>query len=240
MLSVIVPTMWKCESFSDFIYYVAKLSIVGEIIIINNDVENTPSHRFSLEPKIKVLNQENNIYVNPAWNLGVLKSKYDNLCFLSDDVVVDLKAFYMASEFLNNTENAGVLAICPGQHCPGVIEDCPEEFKHLRYTLTDGTIQIVPHAHTDDMSKHISRGYGSLFFLKKENWFFIPERIKIWSGDSIQWGLNEHFKRQNYLMKNAFFYTIGNGTVRHINNIDEICANEYKELEEFLSETMSK
>jgi len=210
MISIITPTMWKNNYFCDFLFYLTKLDVVGEVILINNDVKNTPIHKALLNEKVKILNQSENIYCNPAWNLGVLNSTYDNLCLLSDDVICDLKLFLIAEDFLNEKEDVGLLGIHPGQNCPGIMEDCHPDFKHLRVLLSDGTVKIFPYNNED----HVSRGYGSLFFMKRELWTIIPNDIKIWGGDSIQWRMMTKRNKQNYLMGNAFFYTEGNGTVK--------------------------
>ena len=38
----------------------------------------------------RVVRARRNIYVNPAWNLGVEESKENAICLLGDDVTIDL------------------------------------------------------------------------------------------------------------------------------------------------------
>ena len=37
--------------------------------------------------KVQRLEQDNNIFVNPAWNLGVEQAKNENICICNDDVL---------------------------------------------------------------------------------------------------------------------------------------------------------
>jgi len=55
-----------------------KMPKINEIIIINND----PSYKiptYFKHNKIKILTQKENIFVNPAWNLGVSVAKNENI-----------------------------------------------------------------------------------------------------------------------------------------------------------------
>jgi len=67
MISVVIPTIWKSSVFNDLLLGLCKHSLIEEIIIISND---NPTFKIEDE-KIKIIQQEQNIGVNPAWNLGV-------------------------------------------------------------------------------------------------------------------------------------------------------------------------
>ena len=94
LFTIIIPTIWNIE-FS-FIYTLLNdlndSIFVGEIILIDNSPLKLSSDNELLLKRIRKLNhvkQEKNIYVNPAWNLGVALAKYDYLCVLNDDVNTD-------------------------------------------------------------------------------------------------------------------------------------------------------
>ncbi|WP_322613374.1 glycosyltransferase family 2 protein [Dermacoccus abyssi] len=68
--AVIIPTMQRSPLLWEQLPHYLASELVAEVVIINNvpaaiDVEH---------PKLRVLAQERNIYVNPAWNLGVASS----------------------------------------------------------------------------------------------------------------------------------------------------------------------
>ena len=72
MFSVIIPTMWRSMRLLGMLHRLYNSDDVDEIILIDNDKDS----RFSFEnKKIKILEQDENIFVNPAWNLGVKEAK---------------------------------------------------------------------------------------------------------------------------------------------------------------------
>jgi len=198
MLSVITPTMWKFEPFYDFLKYVVLQECVGEVIIINNAQDETPDLPVLNNQKVRLINCNENMYVNPSWNLGANLAVFENLCFLSDDVIVDLRAFYKADEFMDKTKNIGMLYICPG------IEEQNQP------KVTTGEIEIESDIVTNRY------GYGAFFFVKKKDWYPIPEQFKIWFGDHITFMNLQERNQKSYYMKNCFFYTPWAVTVKYV------------------------
>ena len=86
MISVVIPTIWKSPVFKDLLLGLCKHALIEEIIIISND---KPTFKIEDE-KIKIIQQEQNIGVNPAWNLGVSLSKNEYILILNDDLLFDL------------------------------------------------------------------------------------------------------------------------------------------------------
>ena len=82
MISIIVPTMWRYEPFLDFAQYLVRIDVVSELIIINNDNTKTPKHPVLNHPKVRMLDFGQNIFVNPAWNIGVQAAREDIVCTL--------------------------------------------------------------------------------------------------------------------------------------------------------------
>ena len=77
--SVIIPTMWKCDLIFKLLPILEASDFVGEILLIDNDKSNRPP-QITNTTKLRIIEQEQNIYVNPAWNLGVELSNYPNIC----------------------------------------------------------------------------------------------------------------------------------------------------------------
>ncbi len=53
MLSVIIPTMWKFKPFPRYLEQIIGQDCIGEVILIDNDIEARPKDFFS-HPKIKL------------------------------------------------------------------------------------------------------------------------------------------------------------------------------------------
>lgn len=227
MLSVIIPTMWKFEPFKQFVSDLSLLECVGEILVIDNDKISTPESIdfFWSNSKIKRIVCENNIYVNPAWNLGVLYSKFENVCIINDDVIVDFKAFLKIDKFLTETPNVGLVGVSPGQTTIG------------QSTFQNGTIEIIPWIAPSETNTHGNYfGIGTLFFLKRENWIKIPDEMKVYFGDDWVFQTQLINKRINFLFQNVFYYTPSAATCTtifddaqraEIYNADMILYNHY-------------
>jgi len=84
--SVIIPTLWEPDFFLDTLSSLNSNKLIDEIIVISNDPNKKPLG--ALPSKVRVLDMEVNIGVNPAWNLGVKESKNENLIILNDDIII--------------------------------------------------------------------------------------------------------------------------------------------------------
>lgn len=185
-ISVIVPTMWKFEPFLDFIAELIKQDKIGEVIIINNNVEDTPIHTVLDHPKVIVYNQESNIYVNPAWNLGVKHSRFNKLCILNDDLIFDLKLINKAHAFLEPGKLLGLSS--------GIVE-------YGQTPLTTGSIDF------EFSVGQAGYGLGCLMFLCKQDWIDIPDEMKLYYGDNLIFDTMLYRFNQNYFITNMFHFT---------------------------------
>lgn len=153
--SVIIPTMWKSDRTLQLLEDLNNCDLVDEILIIDNYFLKRPDFKFS---KVKILEQIENIYVNPAWNLGVKSASNNLICICNDDINFDVNTSF---DFIfKNKEILG----CVGVH--------PKS-----YTANSEDFNIEPGYHTG------GGGWGCLMFCKKENWIDIPNDIKIGYGD---------------------------------------------------------
>jgi hypothetical protein len=175
--SVIIPTMRKSlDTLKEMLVRYEKCPLVGEVLIINNglyDKDGFPTEDYDgidahiglceLE-KIMIIHNGPNIYVNPAWNAGVKEAKYEYLLFANDDILIhDLDN--LLEFMINHIETNEVIGIdIQKMNCPYALgELLPKEYL----------------------------GWGSFFAMKKEHYVHIPEDIKIYCGDNIQWMANK-------------------------------------------------
>ena len=186
--SVIIPTMWKVENqFVDFLRVLCNSDSVGEIIIIDNDNSKRPNTSVLSNNKIKMLDFDQNIYVNPAWNIGVDLSKNDRLCIVNDDVIFDTKVFTHIQDLLSG--DVGIFGLCPGV----------SDFNQI--PVTDGSIEILP------WSGQHTYGFGCLMFLHKNSWVRIPKGLDIYFGDDFIFNLQLSKGKKNYLITNMTHFT---------------------------------
>jgi hypothetical protein len=153
--SVIIPTMWYSDKIFKLLDNLESSPYVGEILLIDNNKGNRPA-QINNTDKITILKQSENIYVNPAWNLGVEKSQYQNICISNDDLVWDVRVL----EFISQVISVGII----GQACSNW--DRKDEYNPQLKPMPDR-----------------EWGWGCCFFVHKNNWKPIPSQLKIACGD---------------------------------------------------------
>jgi hypothetical protein len=202
-ISIVVATMWRFQPFIDFLKDIVEHPAVGEVIIINNAWKDTPTDSVLQHQKVRLYNFPENIYVNPAWNVGVAISAFDNLCILSDDVIFDLK----------------LLTRIQAQLTQGKIFAVNVPF--------DTTVQIkglieFKKFHEGMQLYH----YGCLIFMHKDDWVPIPSGLNISYGDCWMWDSMKAKYNENYVIEDLFFYTPSGATLAVIPDRDHIYGRE--------------
>ena len=185
MISFIIPTLWNSNYIYDTInsFMESSLRFDSEIIIIDNSNSDYISPDDSI---VRVIKMKENIFVNPAWNLGVSLAKNKHVCLLNDDIYFNISTFLL--NFKNLVYDASLNY--------GMIAIDAETFK-----FTDGI------NYNDDILEfgiinHRGAGFGMMMCLKKENYEPIPDDFKIYFGDDILWLINHDIlKRKNYYFK---------------------------------------
>lgn len=162
--SIIIPTMWKSPKITKSIKDFINCDLVSEIIIINNRIGYELPLDFD-NKKIILLNQEQNIYVNPSWNLGVSVSKSEYLIFVNDDV------------YINNC--CSLLEMFLGVDYNIIGLDVENSNSKKTFTIND---------YSGDLPRPPK--FFTWFYMKKNSYVKIPDNILIWCGDGIQYSTN--------------------------------------------------
>lgn len=167
-----MPTMWRNNKTIRLLDSLNLDPNISEIILIDNDVKskNIDLSKFS---KVKYIPQTENIYVNPAWNLGISLCKSEIICISNDDIYFDSN---VVTQFvLDNSQDLGSFGLN----------------MHTRNGSSIGNISKKELMTRSEISNAIvGSGFGMLMFVKKSNWKPIPEELKIWYGDN--WIANTH------------------------------------------------
>jgi len=201
MISLTIPTMWAYPNFLDFLPKVLERESIGEVIIINNDVDKTPSNDILKHDKIKIHNCEENIFVVPSWNLGASLAKYPILGFLGDDVEVNVGVFDKVSEFIK--PEMGMIGLLSSYFT--------EDYEKIYHKfLIDDSITFSDPEDPDYTKRPPPCGIGNLFFVLKQNWLNIPN-VKIFHGEIILWNKLSQTKK-NYMITNCSNQTPWNVT----------------------------
>lgn len=148
--------MWKSPRITQLLTDLVNCDVVGEVIVIDNNIE------FSLpmpeSDKISLHLMMENTYVNPAWNYGVERAKFDNIAICNDDV--NFNPSFLA------TYDDGSL-----QHL-GIIGMAWENYQ----MKADHNIHLK-------LMKQRPYGWGCLMLMHKSKYTPIPEDLRIANGD---------------------------------------------------------
>lgn len=155
--SIIIPTMWFSNKLKCLVDELLKSELVDEIIIVDNNTSSNDKINF-INDRIKILPQKENIFVNPAWNLGVNISKNQNIIISNDDLCISK---------INNI----LLEIIKTDF----------DFIGLDYQNINKNDEVIINRAPGGMTK----GFGCFMYVKKDKYIQIPDNIKIWFGDAI-------------------------------------------------------
>lgn len=181
MISVVLPTLWRLD-FKEQLDKLHESNFAGEILLINNDRANTPSW-FTPEhyPKLIEIIPHRNIFVNPAWNMGVRLAKFEHIMLQSDDVVSDNYNFLEQIDEELSSDDCLI----------GVDRSC--------YNVMLSLNKINEKINFNDVSNS-SRdlGFGCMMFFRKNSHKPIPGEYLIWRGDDL---MIDRFKHMNKKVK---------------------------------------
>ena len=188
-VSAIIPTLWKAKEFLDHLVDVLiEDESVGEIIII----DNAHADFFYDNEKVFILRQEENLYVNPSWNLGIEESQYDKFIILNDDIIIPYNFIFQLQYLL--TEDKGIV----GTDGKSIIKE--DSFKDESVTFLDRKIALKP---LNDRTW----GFGIVIAGHKKSYYKIPENIRIWYGDDYLVNMNIDAGKINYVIDDLPIFT---------------------------------
>ncbi|MGJ5608765.1 glycosyltransferase family 2 protein [Micrococcus luteus] len=154
--SVIIPTLQRAAELHELVEMCAAHPRVLEVLVINNAREPLAWG----SPKVRVLQQAENIYVNPAWNLGAREARGKYLAILNDDVLFEPELLDAAADWLTD-HRVGVIGAHPDAYLPGA-----------------------------DASPRLGRrivrrpnGFGVVMFLRRDAYIPIPADLLVYGGD---------------------------------------------------------
>lgn len=181
MFSVIIPTMWrKPQVIKKLLETLYIDKSIKEIIIIGND---TKPDDIILNNKIIYLPQTNNIYVNPAWNLGVENSNCDKIALINDDILIPNNLFKYLDTI--NLKDYGIIG--------------------ASYKTTEAKISSYQDWEENNISLQPedkrNNPFGILMCFDKSHYYKIPEELKIYCGDDLLFYINKNvYKKQNMII----------------------------------------
>lgn len=180
LFSVIIPTLQRSPRLKHLVRICADHPLVLEVLIINN----APVPLKFESSKVRVLDQAENIYVNPAWNLGAREARGELLAILNDDILFDVQALDYSAKLLRR---GWVGLVGPSASC---------------FRSPEGPIAWRLATH-----ENIPNRFGVFMCLRRSDYVPIPEQLRIWYGDD--WLFLQQRRPNVALMGTAFDTEMG-------------------------------
>jgi hypothetical protein len=159
MYAAIVPTLQRTTLLRRLLDDLAAHDLVDEVLVVNNATQ--PLEHASA--KIRVVSPGRNIYVNPAWNLGVSETTSRRLAIINDDVALPQGLLESAAERLD--KGAGII---------GAHSSC-----FSGESVDPGTrVSFRP-------AWWRTRAFGTFMLMDRASWVPIPEDLQIYFGDDF-------------------------------------------------------
>jgi len=156
-VSVVIPTLWRSDCIIDLVNHLLNWNQLKELIIIDNDPNRRPQNE--CWKNCTILEQKNNIFVNPAWNLGAATATGQFLAICNDDILFNPDDVSIAFKALRKNEIIGL----------------------HRHSLLNPELVTSPSV-VDGFN--IGLGWGCLMLMHKKTFVPIPHTIKVWYGDN--------------------------------------------------------
>jgi len=201
MIDLVIPTMWVNElGVLKRIESYTKSPLVSKVIVVSNS--KRPVSAILVHQKVAIIDYGRNIFVNPAWNEGYLKSTSKILGLVNDDIDIHDDVFKMVSGF--NFQHGDLLGVDLRGYANNYrIDD-----------FIDTPEEIVP-LESFDRTKDIGGqawAFGICMFMPRSSYKPIPSLFQIWYGDDY---LVQHAKRIFVLRTNKIKGVISETLVKH-------------------------
>lgn len=177
-ISAVIPTILaNGELLSNLIISLEKDVSVCEIIVVNNSGKKLPEID---SKKLKILDFGENLYVNKSWNVGVLQGRGEFFALINDDLIL------------------------PENFCSRVLPHLSIENGlygfDKKYILKIDSDEVVSNKFDISIKKADERKlyYGILMFGHRDNYFVIPDKLKIYCGDDYLFWKNQKNGKDNY------------------------------------------
>lgn len=210
MFSIIIPTMQKdVEILNKLIFELDNSSLVDEILIIDNSTKGFLSN----SKKVRVIVPKENLFVNPAWNLGVREAKNEIVGIFNDDILLPLNFIEEVNNFIQKTPDFGII---------GLDSNYMRNYEKKDFETYPNNSKLT----FRPFKKTIYTEYfGSAFFIKKENYYEIPKNIKVWCGDNYLLKKNLDNNKTNYEIIGAEIKHLKSMTVGN-KKFEKICEKD--------------
>lgn len=177
MIQIVIPTMCLCpkEIFSYTLKQIDLSKHVDKVIIVDNTIDKKFRKEYQVGEKFEVIEEGKNIYVNPAWNLGLEKVTSDNYMILNDDIAVHKYIFDKLDNIMNTMNDVGLCTVRTTENM--TLKDYEEKMNEI--------CENNPPNEFNSKMLNPQNIQGWLMVGRKKDWTPIPKELRIWYGDNL-------------------------------------------------------
>jgi len=172
MIDLVIPTMWIAEGVITRLEKYVQNPLIKKIILIDNNPQKRPISHVLNDSKIELVCYGHNIFVNPAWNEGYLRSTTDVVAFVNDDITIDDDVFNMVDDF----------NLKPGEMIGVNLRGYKDNYKIDDYINTKEEIVELNYNRNFPIGGQ-AWAFGICMFIHRKTYKLIPSLYKIWYGD---------------------------------------------------------
>ena len=196
------------EVFGFMLNELKESDLINKIIIIDNTEDNSFDKTFDINEKFLILKPNGNIFVNPAWNLGVKNVESEYFFILNDDILLTRETIKLVYNLYKSKDDIRALSVeCVISSRDNKLND--EIISHKKFIEELGDdLALLPYGSRQ----------GYFVMMKKDYWIEIPEDLKIFCGDDFMFDITEYKfpKKQNYKTNKPLIYNYPRSTIRNI------------------------
>ena len=174
-VTIIIPTMLKVEKrmFQYLLNEMTENEYVKKVIIIDNTGDKLFRENFSITKKMTIVENDENVGVNPAWNQGMKLVETPFYCIINDDILCEREIVTVLRNLFLEDKSRGIATVFAAD--PRIHKINQEAYRLQKRPETPTKYEILPDNRYD----------GWFFFGRSEDWVDIDERMKIFYGDNF-------------------------------------------------------
>lgn len=222
-MNIVIPTLMISPV--EGLYYtldtLTKSFLTTGIIIIDNSQYGLFSKwsrltgvRFHQHPKVRVIENYSNKYVNPSWNQGLAECFGDNTIVMNDDVFVCGEVIEQVSRVMDDNALCSVDTVQAFSQ-----EEYVEQYNAKGY----GTLSV-----SDRFPQKNNNKCGWFFCINNDIWKDIPEELKYFYGDDLIFDRARALGYTPKCITSCSIGHMGSQTVNKKPDIQEILKQEFK------------
>lgn len=204
-VTVVIPTLCKSNKvLKHSLEQCQECDRVEEILVFDNTLTNFASTL----SKVKVFNEEN-LYVNPAWNKGLELTKTPYYLLLNDDVIVSKEVIEACGVLLDENKMLGITSVVTTSITESEID----------FYMNANAISLEPEFSIRDENDQFYCGW--FVFGRTNLWKPIPKDLLYFFGDN--WVYYHNFKQKRKVA------VLDNYTIYHVTSTTCKATNKYQD-----------